>query len=84
MKLDNVVLYRDINLMHVFYILKQVLDARGIVAANQFQPVPYFAGFVFMILIGEGGGIFPRIIFGRSSAFLSEDYKIWILLLTWY
>ena len=83
MKLDDVVLYHNINLMHVLYALKQTLDSRAVIQANQFKTVPFLAGLVIMVLVGEAGGIFLRIIFGQPVAFLTEDWKMFSLIVIW-
>ncbi|KAL0480095.1 hypothetical protein AKO1_007288 [Acrasis kona] len=80
--LDNVVI-ANIKLVHLLYTLKHLTDARKIYEANKFKHVPYIAGIIFCLLIGESGGIFPRIIVGQHSTFLNDDYKIWTLIVAW-
>jgi hypothetical protein len=83
MKLDDVVVYNNINLLHMLYILKQSLDSRTVIQANQFKTVPFLSGLVILLLVGEAGGIFLRIIFGQPVSFLSEDWKMLSLIVIW-
>ncbi|KAG2378466.1 hypothetical protein C9374_008105 [Naegleria lovaniensis] len=74
-----------VTLFQILYVIKHILIIKRYYSAAKYEAknMNIVMAMVYIIVAGEGGGILSRVLIGKPSPFISNDFRIWCGLGTW-
>ncbi|KAF0973733.1 hypothetical protein FDP41_007120 [Naegleria fowleri] len=74
-----------VTLFQFLYVIKHILIIKRYYTAAKYEAknMNIVMAMIYIIVAGEGGGILSRVLIGKPSPFISNDFRLWCGLGTW-